>query len=190
MVWGGITAQNWTQLVIIDGNLNTATYGNEVLACTFCCSVSAASRPRHYTSDPTQLALSNSICSNNKCIFFLASQFARSLPHWACLGRNAPATSAFTCTNNACGTARTSNQDLEQHPTTLGTMPTCSLPWGENAQQSSMQNGGHTRYWVCDFYVIMRSIHMLHNINFSRGVILFITFSKLNTTSPPLWEAS
>jgi hypothetical protein len=32
MVWGGITARNRTQLVIIDGNLNAATYRGEVLA--------------------------------------------------------------------------------------------------------------------------------------------------------------
>ena len=32
MVWGGITARNRTQLVIIDGNLNAATYRDDVLA--------------------------------------------------------------------------------------------------------------------------------------------------------------
>ena len=32
MVWGGITARNRTDLVIIDGNLNAARYHDEVLA--------------------------------------------------------------------------------------------------------------------------------------------------------------
>ena len=32
MVWGGITARNRTELVIIDGNLNAARYRDEVLA--------------------------------------------------------------------------------------------------------------------------------------------------------------
>ena len=32
MVWGGITAHNRTELVIIDGNLNAARYHDEVLA--------------------------------------------------------------------------------------------------------------------------------------------------------------
>jgi hypothetical protein len=69
MVWGGITARNRAQLVIIDGNLNAATYRDEVLApvvVPFLQRHGPALFCSRTTPDHKQLVLFNSICSNNK----------------------------------------------------------------------------------------------------------------------------